>query len=339
MRQFSVTMGAAFALVSLTIIAHAQGPAAASTGRASRQGYHVPRTPWGDPDLEGKWPGSSASGIPLQRAESLGTRNTLNDAEFADRLAQAERQKDQDVADFDFEHPSVPFGQVGGGQSPPQHWFERAAPQRQASLIVDPPNGRLPAMTPAAQQRVAERRARENGDSASYTDFTLTERCITRGLIGSVLPGGYNNGNRIVQSPGYVTFVNEMIHEARIVPLDGRPHRSPAIRTYLGDSRGRWDGDTLVVETTNFLDRTGVGMQGTAASDALKITERFTRTSATTIDYSLTIDDPATWTLPFTIRFDLGRDDRYGMFEYACHEGNYALQNIMSGQRFEERSR
>ena len=339
MRQFRVAVCAAFAVVSLVLVAHAQGPAASSAGRAGARTYHVPRTPWGDPDLEGKWPGTSASSIPLQRAESLGTRNTLNDAEFAARVRQAERQKDEDLADFDFEHPNVPFGRVGGGQSPPQHWFERSAPQRQASLIVDPPNGRLPAMTAAAQQRVAERRARENGDSASYTDFTLSERCITRGLIGSVLPGGYNNGNQIVQSPGYVTFVNEMIHETRIVPLDGRPHRSPAIRTYLGDSRGRWDGDTLVVETTNFLDRTGVGMQGTAASDALKITERFTRTSATTIDYSLTIDDPATWTLPFTIRFDLGRDDRYGMFEYACHEGNYALQNIMSGQRFEERSR
>jgi hypothetical protein len=339
MRQFSVTVCAGFAFVSLVLVAHAQGPAASSAGRAGRPTYHVPRTPWGDPDLEGKWPGSSASGIPLQRAESLGTRNTLTDAEFADRLAQAERQKDQDVADFDFDHPSIPFGQVGGGQSPPQHWFERAAPQRQASLIVDPPNGRLPAMTPAAQQRVAERRARENGDSASYTDFTLTERCITRGLIGSVLPGGYNNGNRIVQSPGYVTFVNEMIHEARIVPLDSRPHPGPAIRSYLGDSRGHWEGDTLVVETTNFLDRTGVGMNGTGASDAMKVTERFTRISDTILDYSLTVDDPMTWTVPFTIRFNLGRDDRYGMFEYACHEGNYALPNIMSGQRVQERSR
>jgi hypothetical protein len=339
MRQFSVALCAAFAVVSLVLVAHAQGPSASSTGRAAGRTYHAPRTPWGDPDLEGKWPGTSASSIPLQRAESLGTRNTLNDAEFAARVAQAERQKDQDLADFDFEHPNIPFGVVGGGQSPPQHWFERSAPQRQASLIVNPPNGRLPAMTAAAQQRVAERRARENGNSASYTDFTLSERCITRGLAGSVLPGGYNNGNQIVQSPGYVTFVNEMIHEARIVPLDGRPHRSPAIRTYLGDSRGHWDGDTLVVETTNFLDRTGVGMQGTGASDALTITERLTRTSATTLDYSLTINDPTTWTAPFTIRFDLGRDDRYGMFEYACHEGNYALQNIMSGQRFEERSR
>ncbi len=339
MRQCSVAVCAAFAVVGCVLVAHAQGPAASSTGRAGRQAYHVPRTPWGDPDLEGKWPGSRASSIPLQRAESLGTRNTLNDAEFADRLAQAERQKDQDLADFDFDHPSVPFGGVGGGQSPPQHWFERSAPKRQASLIVDPPNGRLPAMMLSAQQRVAERRARENGDSASYTDFTLTERCITRGLSGSVLPGGYNNGNQIVQSPGYVTFVNEMIHESRIVPLDGRPHPGRAIRSYLGDSRGHWDGDTLVVETTNFLDRTGVGMNGHGARDALTITERFTRTSDTILNYSLTVNDPITWTAPFTIRFDLEREDRYGMFEYACHEGNYALPNIMSGQRVQERSR
>jgi hypothetical protein len=204
-------------------------------------------------------------------------------------------------------------------------------------LIVDPPNGRLPALTPAAQKRVAERRARESGESASFTDFNLTERCITRGLTGSVLPGGYNNGNEIVQAPGYVTFVNEMIHESRIVPLDGRPHAGRAIRGYLGDSRGHWDGDTLVIETTNFLDRMGVGMNGTGASDALTITERFNRTSDTAIDYSLTIDDPMTWTAPFTIRYNLERDDRYGMFEYACHEGNYALQNIMRGARVQER--
>ena len=311
--------------------------ASAIIGLVSAQTYRPPRTAWGDPDLEGRWPGTGASAIPLQRPESLGTRNLLTDAEFAERAAQLERQKAQDLADFDFEHPSVPFGVVGGGQSPPQHWFERSGPQRQASLIVDPPNGRLPALTPAAQKRVAERRARESGESASFTDFNLTERCITRGLTGSVLPGGYNNGNEIVQAPGYVTFVNEMIHESRIVPLDGRPHAGPAIRGYLGDSRGHWDGDTLVIETTNFLDRVGVGMNGTGASDALKITERFNRTSGTTIVYSLTIDDPMTWTAPFTMRYTLERDDRYGMFEYACHEGNYALQNIMRGARVQER--
>ena len=301
--------------------------------------YRPPRTSWGDPDLEGTWPSTNSASVPLQRPESFGTRNVLTDAEFAERQKQAARQVAQDLADFDFENPSVPFGQVGGGQSPPQHWFERGETQRQVSLIVDPPNGRLPALTAAAQKREADRRRNTPAQPASYTDFTLYERCITRGLTGSILPGGYNNGNQIVQAPGYVTIVNEMIHESRIVPLDGRPHISPAIESHLGDSRGRWDGDTLVVETTNFLDRTGVGMNGAGASDALTITERFTRTSDTILNYSLTVNDPMTWTAPFTIRFDLGRDDRYGMFEYACHEGNYALPNIMSGQRFEERSR
>jgi hypothetical protein len=152
-----------------------------------------------------------------------------------------------------------------------------------------------------------------------------------------VLPSGYNNGNEIVQAPGYVIFVNEMIHESRVVPLDGRPHPRSAIRSYLGDSRGHWDGDSLVVETTNFLDRMGVGMNGAGASDALKVTERFTRTGPTSLSYSLTINDPMTWTAPFTMRYDLTRDDRYGMFEYACHEGNYALQNIMRGARAQEK--
>jgi hypothetical protein len=300
------------------------------------QTYRPARTAWGDPDLEGKWSSTPMSTVPLQRPESLGTRNVLTDAEFAEREKQAARQQAQDLADFDFENPSIPFGQVGGGQSPPQHWFERSAPQRQASLIVDPPNGRLPALTPAAQQRAAAR-AKASAALSSYTDFNLIERCITRGVTGSILPGGYNNENQIVQSPGYVTIVNEMIHESRIVPIGGRSHPGPGVRSYMGYSRGRWDGDTLVVETTNFLDRLGVGMNGSGASDALTITERFTRTSATEISYSLTVNDPATWTAPFTMQYTLGRNDQSGMFEYACHEGNYALQNIMRGARAQER--
>jgi hypothetical protein len=317
-------------LIGLACIVQAQGSNEAAADRAKREAYRVPRTPWGDPDLQGTWPGTHMGGVPLQRPESFGTRNVLTDAEFAERAAQAARQVDQDLADFDFERPSVPFGQVGGGQSPPQHWFERGEPQRQASLIVDPPNGRLP-----AQKREADQRARpeSSGPTGLDADFTLYERCITRGLVGSILPGGYNNGNQIVQSPGYVTIVNEMIHESRIVPLDGRPHVGPAIRSYLGDSRGRWDGETLVVETTNFLDRRGVGMNGTGASAALKITERFSRTSDTTLSYSTTIDDAATWTAPFTLQYTLERDEGYGMYEYACHEGNYALRNILSGAR------
>ena len=326
----SVVTLAVVAVMGLAVIAEAQEP-----GRArADQAYRAPRTAWGDPDLEGKWPSSSVSAVPLQRPQSFGTRNVLTDQEFAEREAQFARQSDQDAADFDFERPSIPFGQIGGGQSPPPHWLERGAPHRQASLVVDPPNGRLPALTPAAQKRAAENAGR---GLASYADLTLYERCITRGVAGSFLPGAYGNGNEMVQSPGYVAIVNEMVHEARVVPLGGRPHLRPAIRNYMGDSRGRWDGDTLVVETTNFTDRPGVGINGTGASESLTITERFTRTSPTTLSYSITIDDPNTWSARFTLQYPLTMDDRYGMFEYACHEGNYALRNILRGARAGER--
>ena len=150
------------------------------------------------------------------------------------------------------------------------------------------------------------------------------------------MPGGYNNGNQIFQAPGYVTIVNEMIHESRIVPLDGEPHLSAALSSHLGDSRGRWEGDTLVVETKNIADRPGLGMNNTGASPALTITERFTRTSDDTLRYLVTVDDPMTWAAPFTMQFTLERDDGYGMFEYACHEGNLALRNILSGARATE---
>jgi hypothetical protein len=314
MHPLRVTPFGILAVIALTFVARAQEAADV---------YRAPRTSWGDPDLTGKWPSTNMAGVPLQRPESFGTRNELTEAEFAERQAQAARQVAQDNADFDFENPSVPFGQVGGGQSPPQHWFERGETQRQASLLVDPPNGRLPALTAAAQQRAADRRANSPALPGSYTDFSLYERCITRGLIGSVMPGGYNNGNQIFQAPGYVTIVNEMIHESRIVPLAGL-------------KCGRWEGDTLVVETNNIADRLGLGMNNTGASAALTITERFTRTSDTTLRYLVTVVDPMTWTAPFTMQFTLERDDDYGMFEYACHEGNLALRNILSGARATE---
>ncbi len=326
MHTVRVSLFGALSVMALLFAAQAQEDAA----------YRAPRTSWGDPDLTGKWPSTNMAGVPLQRPESFGTRNVLTDAEFAEREAQAARQVAEDNADFDFENPSVPFGQIGGGQSPPQHWFERGEAQRQASLIVDPPDGRLPALTAAAQQRAAERRARATAQPASYTDFSLYERCITRGLVGSVMPGGYNNGNQIFQAPGYVTIVNEMIHEARVVPLDGRPHVSLEIRTHLGDSRGRWEGDTLVVETKNIADRLGLGANNTGAGAELTITERFTRTGDTTLLYLITVDDPMIWPAPFTLQFTLDRDDGYGMFEYACHEGNHALRNILSGARATE---
>jgi len=332
MRALSAAVLAASGFLVLVLVAQAQTSNGAAVSTEPDPGYRAPRTPWGDPDLQGKWPSTDMASVPLQRPEAFGTRNVLTDAEFAERTAQAARQVAQDHEDFDFENPSVPFGRVGGGQSPPQHWFERPTPQRQASLVVEPVNGRLPARKPDAGGRAVS-----GGPADLEASFSLYDRCITRGLTGSILPGGYSNGNEIVQAPGYVTIVNEMIHESRVVPLDGRPRLNGAIRHYMGDSRGRWDGETLVVETTNFLDRRGVGMSGAGASDALTITERFRRTSDTTMSYSFTVDDPEWWTAPFTVQMILRRDDRYGMFEYACHEGNYALPNILSGARAAER--
>jgi hypothetical protein len=306
--------------------------------------YAAPRTPWGDPDLQGKWPGTDLVGVPLQRDRQFGTRNLLTEAEFTARQEQFAKQQEIDDADFDPEHPVGTPGDVGSPTSPPPHWLERGKPQYIASLIVDPPDGRMPALTPEAQQRNAAAAAarRERGPADSYTDRSLYDRCITRGVAGSMLPVIYNNGNEIVQGPGWVVLRNEMIHEARVVPLDGRPHPGPAIKLWMGDSRGHWEGDdTLVVETTNFDPRTaGVGGNGNGRiSDALTITERITRVSPDLLIWRMTFNDPNTWTRPFTIELPLRRDDRYGMFEYACHEGNYALRNILSAARAEEKGR
>ena len=311
--------------------------------RPAQRAWATPRTPWGDPDLQGLWPGTDFVGVPLQRTEGFGTRNELTDAEFSARLAAAQKQRDEDNADFDINNvpPEViARGTVGGPVSPPPHWLERGKPSRQASLIVDPPDGRIPAQTADALRRATERqRARlGHGPADSYEDRSLYDRCITRGVLGSILPVIYNNGNQIVQAPGYVAIRNEMIHETRIVPLDGRPQLGPAFRQYLGDSRGHWVGDTLVVETTNLTDRTGAGGNGgfNLYSAATRLTERFARTGPDTLLYSVTIDDPQTWTRPWTIAFPWRLDPTYGFFEYACHEGNYALHNILSGARADE---
>jgi hypothetical protein len=345
------TAGASLAIVT----AAAQSPAGASKGSAPasakaavapKAAWTPPRTPWGDPDIEGTWPGTDFVGVPLQRPRNLGTRNELTDAEFAARLEAFQRQADEDNADFHIDQLTpelVARGTVGGPVSPPPHWLERGKPARQASLIVDPPDGQMPAMSEEGLARQAARqRARAGrGPADSYEDRSLYDRCITRGVLGSILPVIYNNGNQIVQAPGYVAIRNEMIHETRIVPLDGRPHLSAkAFRQNMGDSRGHWEGNTLVVETTNLDGRTGVGGNGgaNAYSEKAKITERFTRIDRDTLKYEATIDDPGTWTRPWTISFPWRRDPSYGLYEYACHEGNYALHNILSGARADERN-
>jgi len=286
------------------------------------------------------WPGNM--GVPMQRSEALGTRTTLTDAEFAQKEAQAKRQ-----AQADGESTVASDSRPGIG--PPSYWTERGTPTRQTSLIVDPPNGRLPALTAEEQKLRKEARGGKGfpgewrGEAASPADLNIYYRCITRGVLGSIIPVVYNNGNQILQTPGYVVFRNEMIHETRVIPLDGRPHVSQEIRLYMGDSRGHWEGNTLVVETTNFTDSDAIGSNGAGYpgdpghhSADLKLTERFTRVGANTLNYEATIDDPKTWTKPWTILIPLTRNDNYQLLEYACHEGNIAMGDILSGARADE---
>ncbi len=287
-----------------------------------------PKTSWGDPDLQGQWP--AAVNIPMQRPANLGERATLTDEELAQREKAAQRQAEDDSQEFVGETASVSI-------NPPSYWQERGTPNRQASLIVDPPNGRVPPLTPAGQDMVKSLRGGRGAGQHfpnvvdSWEDFDIYSRCITRGLISSMLPTLYNFGNQIVQAPGYVVIRNEMIHETRVIPLDGRPHVGPNIRSYMGDSRGHWQGNTLVVETTNLNPQPGT--QGGLFSDAAKVIERFTRTSPSDLSYDVTIDDPKTWTKPWTYHMPYKLDAKYTIYEYACHEGNYMMLDALTGAR------
>ena len=293
-------------------------------------GYVVPRTPWGDPDLNGVWPDIDMVRVPVQRAPQYGTRLFMTPEEHA---ALEKREQEQIVR--------MANDGAGGATGAPGWWVEWGKSQLQTSLIVDPPDGRMPALTPDGQARTA-RAPRGTLGGATLNgpeDFTYWERCISRGALGSTLPVLYNSGIDITQGPGYVAIRYEMVHDFRIIPIDRRPHVSPKIASYVGDARARWDGDTLIVETTNFTDKIGVGLSGggTPNSTTMRLVERFTRVSKDHIRYEATIDDPRTWTGPWTVAFPLTRTPEYGMFEYACHEGNHGLINALSGSRAEEK--
>jgi hypothetical protein len=213
---------------------------------------------------------------------------------------------------------------------------------RQTSIIVDPPDGRMPAVTPAAEKRRAsrDRGTFGNGPFDTFEDFTLYDRCITRGVVGSVLRVIYGNGNRIVQGPGMVAITYEMIHDTRVMYTDGRPHIGQGIRQYLGDSRARWEGDELVVETTNLTDKTSIGGNGNGLrhSDQMKIVERFRRVAADLLQYQFTVDDPVTYVRPFTMSFPLTPLDGGVILPYECHEGNQAVRNSLSAERTEDKA-
>jgi hypothetical protein len=318
---------------------------ASLAGQAGSGGgaFDPPRTPWGDPDLQGLWPGTDMVGVPFERPEQFGTRLYLTDEELADRERQAERQEAVDVLDFDITNPPeeiVALGDVGGVTSPPPHWLERGVPSRQSSLIVSPADGRMPPMTPegSERQKMAGGTYMRQTGFAEASELGPYDRCISRGVVGSMMPVVYNNGNEIIQAPGYVAFRNEMIHEVRIIPLDGREALPGEMSSWMGASRGHWEGNTLVVRTTNLNGKTGMQGHGMMLlpSDSLVLEERFTPVSRDVLQYEVTIEDPETWTAPFTVSFPLTRDPGYQMFEYACHEGNHAMRNVLSGSRSDE---
>jgi hypothetical protein len=305
--------------------------------------YTPPRTPWGDPDLQGIWPSTAMVGVPLERPDQFGNRLYLTDAEFKARQQAAEKQAELDVLDFDITKPPaeiVALGDVGDTTSPPPHWLERGEPSRQSSLIVEPANGKVPPMTPdgQARQKLAKTTYVQRTGFAGPDELGPYDRCISRGVVGSMLPVVYNDGNEIVQAPGYVVLRNEMIHEARIIPLDGRAPLPAAFRSYMGSSRGHWEGNTLVVRTTHLNGRNGLQANGQLmlTSDAVELTERFTPTGPDTLQYEVTITDPKTWASPWKVAFPLHRDPNYQLLEYACHEGNYAMRNTLSGSRADE---
>jgi hypothetical protein len=314
-------------LMAVPVFAQTPKPAAAPS-----KSWTAPKTPWGDPDLQGVWTSDDCIGTPMQRPANFGNRLYYTEEELAQRETNLARQAQNDKQEF------VSSDQRAG-TGPPGHWGERARrPCKQTSLIIDPPDGRTPDIVPDARLRPFGEGAGNNTPKAdSPEDFSYYIRCITRGVTGSIFPVIYGNGQQIVQGPGFVSILQEMVHEARVIPLDGRPHASPNIRSYMGDARGHWEGSTLVVETTNFLGgKTGVGGGnggGMPSSDALKLTERFTRVGPNEVKYEVNIDDPKTYVKPFKVGFPLTQEPGYQNFEYACHEGNNAMFNSLSGAR------
>jgi len=298
------------------------------------------RTPWGEPDLQGTWTSEGELSVPFERPRQYGDRQLLSDAELAARRATLQKQTDSDNAEFDIDTADRSnSGQVGSATSPPPHWLERGKASRRTSMVIEPSDGRVPAMTDEGRQRLRQLRAGTfaggNFNAAAAfkgpEDLSLWERCITRGVLGSILPVIYNNGNQIIQAPGLVVLRNEMIHDTRVVFTDGRAHAGGAIRGYQGDSRGHWEGDTLVVDVTNFSPKSDYRGSG----DTLHLVERFTRTAGG-LRYEVSVDDARTWTKRWTAALDMAAQAE-PMFEYACHEGNNSMRNILSAARTAEK--
>jgi hypothetical protein len=289
--------------------------------------YEPRRTSWGDPAIAGAYNNSDETGTPFERPQEFAGR-TL-DSFTPQELAEITRGRQEQTIERNPTLSEFP------GATSPMHWFENYfAANSRAWLVSDPPDGKVPPSTAEATQRAAARQAERKGrgPADSYVDRSLYDRCITRGVPGSMLPAIYGNSYQIGQSPDAVTITYEMIHDTRVIPLDGSAHIDSSIRQYLGDARGHWEGNTLVVETTNFTDKTPYR----GSSEHLKMVERFTPLGPDTLEWSVTLEDPHTWAQPWTFAMHLTHDESQPLFEYACHEGNYGLSNILSAARAEE---
>ena len=296
-----------------------------------KDGWQAPRTAWGHPELAGAWTSDGVHGIPRERPAAMGTRMFLNDQEYKERVSREEQTRQNAI------------NASGAGTGGRDRALRGETTFRLTSLMVSPANGRVPPVTPYGESRRAPRDRGSFGEGPfnTFEDFTLYDRCITRGIVGSVMPVPYGNGNVILQTPDQFVISYEMIHDTRVVPVDGRPHIPAGIRQYLGDSRGTWQGETLIVQTTNFTDRTGVqggNGNGLRHSEEMRLTEHFTRIADNVLLYDMTIDDPKTYTKSWTLAVPLISPPGFKPLPYECHEGNGAIKYIMSAERAEDRA-
>ncbi|MEP7307247.1 MAG: hypothetical protein ABJA98_17180 [Acidobacteriota bacterium] len=327
--------GAGIVLVSIgvsfpmTRVFAQSGKTATTSPAVQAKAWKPARTPWGHPDLSGVYSNSDEDGIPFEKPdEFVGRRlEDITPAEL-DQINRARR--------------AATLGRATDDQARPvdrlAFWEVLNSKNSRAWLVVDPPDGKVPPTTPEARQRAAARVAARagRGPADAIEDRSLYDRCITRGVPGSMMPAIYGNSYEIVQGPQQVAIIYEMIHETRVIPLDNRPHVGKGIRNYMGDPRGHWDGDTLVVETTNFKDQSAYR---NANGGTLRIVERFKPSAPDGVEWSVTLEDPSTWTRPWSFSMILYKKDASQRpFEYACHEGNYGMSNILSAARAEERS-
>jgi hypothetical protein len=325
----------AAAVVAVSVSAHVADLSPAAAQVTTGAGTATARTSWGDPDLQGEWTSEGEYGVPVERAATYGTRQFLTDAEYAKRLEDVRIRDERDLARVD-----VLSGKVDAPNAPIPHWREYETTSRRTSLIIDPPDGRLPPRVATARP-VPVRRcgSLQRGEPCdTYEDYGLGVRCIVHGggFPDAMFPAVYNANFRIIQAPGVVAITYELIHDTRIIPIESSTRQTapppPAVRTYMGSARGRWEGSTLVVETTNLKANTR------GSSPALRLVERFARTDRDTIEYQVTFVDPATWTTPWTAALTLkARPDDAGVYEYACHEGNHGLRYMLEASRLADR--